>query len=61
MFKPAGTVTGLYREDYAYNATAAAFSPYRDVWRERQPTAALASDNDDDYGVRVKQRGKGDN
>lgn len=54
MFKPAGTITGLYREDYGYNATAAAFTMYRDVWRERQSAlTSLGSNTDDNYGQRV--------
>ena len=61
MFKKAGTVTGLYREDYAYNATAAAFSPYRDVWRERQSAATLTVDNDDSYVTRVVSKKKDKN
>ena len=58
MFKPAGTITGLYREDYGCNATAAAFSPYRDVYRERQGQSSIASNTDDNYEVRVNARKK---
>lgn len=60
LFKKAGTITGLYREDYGYNATTAAFMPYRDVWREHQPIAAETSSNDDSYLVRIRHRNKGD-
>lgn len=60
MFKPAGTVTGLYREDYGYNATSAAFVFYSDVWRQvvgRLTT--LGSATDGTYGERVSGKKKG--
>lgn len=61
MFKAAGTVTGLYREDYGYNATAAAFVMYRDVWREHQVAAAETNSTDDSYVIRVVARKKDKN
>ncbi len=62
MFKPAGTVTGLYREDYGYNAGAAAFAMYRDVWREVQATlTTLAGNTDDSYTVRIVGKKKDKN
>ncbi len=62
MFKPAGTVTGLYREDYGYNATAAAFAMYRDVWREVQSTlTTLGSNTDDSYVARISAKKKDKN
>jgi hypothetical protein len=58
VFKPAGTVTGLYREDYGYNATAAAFTMYRDVWREHQMSANETNPTDDSYEIRIVARKK---
>jgi len=58
VFKPAGTITGLYREDYGYNATAAAFSPYKDVWRESQPSLSVSSNTDDSYAARIYRKKK---
>jgi hypothetical protein len=59
VFKPAGTVTGLYREDYGYNATAAAFAMYRDVWREIQFTlTTLTANTDDSYAARIYRKKK---
>lgn len=65
-FKAAGTITGLYREDYGYNATAAAFDPYRDNWRESKPTVSRAGaestdNNDDNYESRINRKKKGVN
>jgi hypothetical protein len=61
VFKPAGTVTGLYREDYGYNAAAAAFTMYRDVWREHQVSANETSSTDDSYEIRIVDRKKDKN
>jgi hypothetical protein len=61
VFKPAGTVTGLYREDQGYDPTAAAFNPYRDVYREHQAAGTENKAVDDTYEVRTRQRHKGDN
>lgn len=61
VFKPAGTITGLYREDQGYDSTAAAFNPYRDVYREHQPATVEVKPTDDNYSVRTRQRHKGDN
>jgi hypothetical protein len=59
MFKPAGTVTGLYREDYGYNATAAAFTMYSDVWRQVQATlTSLSGNTDDSYAARIFRKKK---
>ena len=59
MFKAAGTITGLYREDYGYNPTANAFVQYVDVWREEQgEETGLASNTDDSYVVRICDRKK---
>ncbi len=58
-FKPAGTVTGLYREDYGYNATAAAFAKYSDVWRQVQAAlTSLGSNTDDSYAARIYRNKK---
>lgn len=59
MYKPEGTVTGLYREDQDYNPTAAAFNPYRDVYREHQPAGSESQANDDNYSSRINQKKKG--
>ena len=61
MFKAAGTVTGLYREDYGYNATAAAFTMYRDVWREHQVSANETNSTDDSYEIRIVAKKKDKN
>jgi hypothetical protein len=54
VFKASGTITGLYREDYGYNATANAFVQYVDVWREEQgEQTSLASNTDDSYEIRI--------
>ena len=59
MFKAAGTVTGLYREDYGYNATSAAFSPYRDVWREHTIKGGMETVAvDDSYEIRIVSKKK---
>jgi hypothetical protein len=60
VFKPAATVTGLYREDAGYNPTAAAFNPYRDVWRDMHSALSVASNTDDSYEARIviKKKGK---
>ncbi len=60
MFKPAGTVTGLYREDYGYNATSAAFSAYCDIWRQIVgQLTTLSAANDGTYLERVGGKKKG--
>ena len=61
LFKPAGTVTGLYREDYNYSPTAACFNPYRDVYREHQPAGTESQMNDDSYSSRINQKKKDKN
>jgi hypothetical protein len=61
MFKPAGTVTGLYREDYGYNATAAAFTPYRDVWRDMGSASSISSNTEDGYAIRIVGKKKDKN
>jgi hypothetical protein len=59
VFKAAGTITGLYREDYGYNATANAFVQYVDIWREEQgEQTGLGSNTDDSYTVRICDRKK---
>ena len=45
MYKPASTITGLYREDYLYNHTSPAFSKYSDVYREVQPHLTTLTNN----------------
>lgn len=59
VFKPAATVTGLYREDQGYNPTAAAFNPYRDVWRDMHSALSVTLNFDDSYLARIVQRKKG--
>lgn len=61
MYKPAGTVTGLYREDYGYNPTSPSFNPYKDVWRETKVGMPPSADNDDSYEARIHQKKKGQN
>jgi hypothetical protein len=59
VFKAAGTITGLYREDYGYNATAASFVMYRDVWREIQfALTTLTNNTDDSYAARIYRKKK---
>jgi hypothetical protein len=54
VFKKAGTVTGLYREDYGYIPNAACFTVYRDVWREVvSRLTTLSSMTDDSYASRI--------
>ena len=64
MFKPVGTVTGVYREDYGYNATAAAFAHYCahycDIWRQCQGRlTTLTGNTDDRYVSRIVGKKKG--
>lgn len=54
----AGRITGLYREDYPDNSTAAVFAKYRDVFREAQPALSASASSDDNYTIRIRDKRK---
>ncbi len=59
VYKPAGTVTGLYREDQDYSPDAAAFHPYSDVYREHEEATIESTPTDDNYTSRIVSKKKG--
>lgn len=63
MYKPPGSITGLYREDANLTYQGAQFNPYHDVYRENKPAQSaigLPADTNDSYEGSVRfPRGAG--